>query len=180
MQHGFLVALLVLAGMAAASDAAASVAPSADDGAADDGASLLDVIMGTGKAPRGERNNNPGNIRASGAPWQGQTGVDPAGFAVFDTPAHGMRALARLLQNYQTVHGLDTVRKVISRYAPSSENNTGAYIAAVAADLGVGPDDPVDLGNRGTLGAMVAAIVRHENGRLIYSQADIAAAVALA
>jgi hypothetical protein len=138
---------------------------------------LPDMGIGT---PRGERNNNPGNIRLSATRWQGQVdGTDPA-FVTFDTPESGIRALAKLLKNYQTIHGLRTVRGIINRYAPPSENNTSAYVAAVSAALGVSPDAAIDLNNAGTLQQLVAAVITHENGRNTYAASTIAAGVALA
>lgn len=129
---------------------------------------------------RGERNNNPGNIRKSGSAWQGKVaGADPA-FESFDSPESGLRALAKLLQNYQRNYGLRTVRAIVTRWAPASENNTAAYVASVAGQMGVGPDDQIDLSNQGTMQRLVAAIVTHENGRNIYASAQIASAVSAA
>lgn len=42
---------------------------------------------------RGIRNNNAGNIRANKIIWDGQTGIDDAGFAIFKSPEWGVRAL---------------------------------------------------------------------------------------
>lgn len=88
--------------------------------------------------PRGIRNNNPGNIRW-GADWQGlkKDGKlqDPS-FCVFKSPVWGIRALAKLLKNYQRLYGLNTPRKIINRYAPPNENQTQAYIQSVAHQLG--------------------------------------------
>lgn len=118
------------------------------------------------KLPRGIRNNNPGNIRW-GDNWQGlkQDGKkqDPS-FCVFTHPVYGIRALARLLQNYQKTYGLNTPRKIISRYAPPNENQTQAYIQSVANQLCITPDTPVDLTDVATLTVFVKAIIRHENG----------------
>src|SRR5260363_120403 len=50
---------------------------------------------------------------------------------------------AGLLQVYAK-KGRDTIRRIIKRYAPSSENKTEAYIASVAKRLGVGADTPLD------------------------------------
>lgn len=128
---------------------------------------------------RGERNNNPGNLRL-GANWQGAVPGLDSSFVTFDSPTSGIRALAVLLRNYQARYGLTTIRQIITRYAPSSENNTGAYIAAVAGSMGLSPDLPVDLSDDDTLSRLVAAIIKHENGRNIYSAADILSAVQLA
>lgn len=80
--------------------------------------------------PRGIRNNNPGNIR-HGANWLGlnTNGQDiDSSFCVFTAPVYGIRALAKVLINYKRIHGLNTVRQIVSRYAPPNENQTTAYI----------------------------------------------------
>ena len=125
---------------------------------------------------RGERNNNPGNIReyANDPHWQGEraTDDDPA-FEEFDTPEDGIRALAKVLLSYQRKHGLRTVRQMIDRWAPPNENNTGAYVDAVARDMGVLANSDVDLESALRLFDMCKAIIRHENGRVIYPDAQI-------
>lgn len=131
-------------------------------------------------ATRGERNNNPGNIRLSSAPWQGKVGGSDTAFETFADAKAGIRALAVNLRTYQNRHGLDTIRAIITRYAPASENNTAAYVRAVANAVGTGPDDQIDLSSDGTLTALVAAIITHENGRNVYTWSDIAAAVSAA
>jgi len=85
---------------------------------------------------RGVRNHNPGNIRRSSDPWQGLAAeqTDPA-FFQFISAAYGIRALVKTLITYQDKHGLQTVAEIISRWAPSSENNTGSYISAVRTSL---------------------------------------------
>lgn len=129
--------------------------------------------------PRGIRNNNPGNIRYDGiTQWQGMIGQDSAGFIVFDTPEHGIRAMVRILTNYQRVHGLNTVDGIIGRWAPSAENNTGAYVSAVSHALNVAPDQPIDVQAR--MKELIAAIIRHENGQQPYITATIRGGIALA
>ena len=55
-------------------------------------------------------------------------------FCVFDTPEHGLRALAKDLVNQQRIHNLATVDQIISKYAPPADaNDTAAYIAAISA-----------------------------------------------
>ncbi len=114
--------------------------------------------------PRGIRNNNPGNIRwisQAGRRWRGMERDDGGGYAVFDTMANGVRALGKQLLKYQE-RGLDTVREIIATWAPSSENDTGAYVGAVAAALQVSPDEKISVQAR--LADLAAAIIRHENG----------------
>ena len=94
-------------------------------------------------------------------------------FVVFKDPEHGIRALVRLLINYQERHGLTTIRQIITRWPPPKgrdqngqpyEQNTEGYIRAVARDTGFGDEDPLNLLDRGTAEALARAIVRHENG----------------
>jgi hypothetical protein len=133
------------------------------------------VRAGDPSAPRGIRNNNPGNIEA-GIGWKGEIGTDGR-FATFATPAHGIRALALNAVNSQRIHGNDTVNELIDRWAPPTENNTAAYAAQVAKALGVNPEDPVDLTNPETLAKFTAAVIKHENGQQPYAEADIVAGV---
>jgi hypothetical protein len=65
--------------------------------------------------------------------------------------------------------GLFSVRQIINTWAPPSENDTGAYVNAVAAGLGVNADDGLD---ESYLPDLIAAIIRHENGMQPYS-ADV-------
>lgn len=121
--------------------------------------------------PRGVRNNNPGNIRHGSSRWQGMSAEQTdSNFVQFVSPEYGIRALSILLTNYYK-GGLDTVRKIISKYAPSSENNTAAYANAVAKALGVSPDAVINL--EAHRAALIAAIVQHENGQQPYTVAQI-------
>ena len=130
--------------------------------------------------PRGIRNNNPGNIRKSRTLWQGETAEQPdPDFVTFVSPAYGIRAIAKILLTYQAA-GLNTVRKIVSRWAPASENNTGAYIADVAHDVGVGPDQLVDLHDQARRVAIMKALVHHEEGVQPYPDAEYVAGAKLA
>lgn len=117
--------------------------------------------------PRGVRNNNPGNLRW-GDPWQGlvpeaqRTDKD---FCQFIAPAWGVRALAITLITYQDKHDLHTVAGMILRWAPPKENNTAAYICAVAAALDVASSTIINVHDYAVMAPLVRAIIRHENGR---------------
>lgn len=136
---------------------------------------------------RGVRNNNPGNINRSSA-WQGLATPDemtPAQrketrFAVFRAPEWGIRALAKLLIAYQTKHGLKTVRGIINRWAPPAENNTSAYVNAVAQAAGVDPDAPVNASDYRTAVALVVAIIAHENAGYRYPESTVRQGLILA
>jgi hypothetical protein len=130
------------------------------------------------KATRGYRNRNPGNIDWNERnKWQGQTGREASGnpprFAVFSSHEFGIRALAMLLTTYQDRHGLRTLRGIIGRWAPVRENHTEAYVDAVAARTGFGPDAPLDLHRWTQLRPLVEAIIHHELGGNPYAAATI-------
>lgn len=139
-------------------------------------------MSGLVKPPtRGERNANPGNIRFDLlTQWLGQTGHDDQGFCLFDAPQYGIRALCRVLLNYQRLDACRTLADVVRRYAPRSENDTRTYLADVVARTGISAGQPLDLEHPGELANLARAIIFHENGRCIYDAATIAEGVALA
>ncbi|NWB55154.1 structural protein P5 [Pseudomonas sp. F8002] len=137
--------------------------------------------------PRGVRNNNPGNIDYNPRNvWQGQlgleVGVPSPRFARFDRPENGIRALGKLLINYRGKDGMpgvggpgiDTVRETITRWAPGNENNTEAYIAAVARRLGVSANDVIDVRKPAILVLMVSGIIAHECAGFAYPETVLA------
>lgn len=117
------------------------------------------------KTPRGIRNCNPGNIRLTTDKWQGLRSIQTdKEFFQFTEMKWGYRALIRTLQNYRRVHGCYTITDFITRWAPSSENNTLAYIKSVCFQLGVPSVYVPDVDDRDTMCALAAAISKHENG----------------
>ena len=130
---------------------------------------------------RGVRNNNPGNIRKNGTPWDGLAPIQAdTEFFTFINPEHGVRAIVKILMTYQDTYHLHTVRGMISRWAPPNENNTSAYVNFVAAAVGVGPDTAVNIRQRDTARKLVAAIVAQENARYSYPDEVIEAGLTLA
>lgn len=134
---------------------------------------------GSGGNTRAERNNNPGNLNYAGQ--AGATLEDGSGarFAKFGSTAEGVSALARQLQRYGE-RGLDTVSKIINKYAPSSENNTQAYIDALSKRLGVTGDQKLDLNDPGTLSNLIKGISRHESGKDYLSDSDVMSGLSMA
>jgi hypothetical protein len=141
------------------------------------------------KSTRGYRNKNPGNIdHVATNKWQGL--ADPplepkpasgrARFCVFRSHQYGIRALANLLLTYQDRHKLNTPRKIISRWAPGSENNTEAYVRAVCKHGNWDPDEIIDLHTYADLRPMVEAIIKHEIGGMPYTRATIDEALTIA
>jgi hypothetical protein len=122
------------------------------------------ALSGTGvyMLTRGFRNNNPGNLKY-GTPWVGVTGQDSEGYAIFDTLENGIRALGKDLRA-KIGRGVNTVRSIISIYAPSNENPTENYITQVSMWSGYEPDDPIP-DTPGALMDVAGAMIRFENGR---------------
>lgn len=116
---------------------------------------------------RGERNNNPGNLNFAG---QAGAMLERSGgrFAKFQSAYDGLRAMARQLMLYAK-RGINSVEGIISTWAPSSENNTGAYVNAISSRLGVDPKAALNLQNPQVLSQLMNGIIHHENGRNIYS-----------
>ncbi|ECH6324985.1 hypothetical protein FP135_10785 [Salmonella enterica] len=125
------------------------------------------------KGVRGVRNNNPGNLVASNQGWDGELTSDGK-FSRFDTPEHGIRALAKNMRTYQNKHDLNTVSEMISRFAPPEDHNdTPTYIKAVAGMMGVDPSQRIDTSNIGTLTKLVNGIITVENGSNPYTNQQI-------
>ena len=97
--------------------------------------------------PRGIRNHNPLNIRRSKDQWQGLRATQTdAAFCQFETMEYGWRAAFMLLtRTYYHKYRLYTIRAIISKWAPSSENDTSAYIANVSRLTGIDPDEPIGI-----------------------------------
>lgn len=122
--------------------------------------------------PRGIRNNNPGNIewiQNSAARWRGMVSADGR-YGIFDTAANGVRAIGGELA--ASIRKGQTIEQAIHEWAPPTENNTAAYVAAVARAVGVAPS--VKLA-RAHIPAATLAIIKHENGIQPYNPADVAA-----
>lgn len=76
--------------------------------------------------------NNPLNIRYSKANnWKGQTG-HTRGFCNFSSLEFGVRAAIYLLFVSYRRKGAKTIAELITLFAPSSENDTDAYIKYVS------------------------------------------------
>ena len=97
--------------------------------------------------PRGIRNNNPLNIRRSKDQWKGMAEAQTDGaFVQFKSMEWGWRAAFYLLtRTYYHKYRLYTIRGIVSKWAPASENNTEAYIQNVSKLTGIDPDEPLGI-----------------------------------
>lgn len=129
--------------------------------------------MATYKMVRGYRNKNPGNIRKSRDDWQGlDSPRDDGEFFRFREHKYGIRAAAKIILNYQRLHGVYNIAGIIKRWAPASDNNhTDNYIKFVSDATGIPAYQPIKFENH--LRDILAAIFRFENGFLMYSTSEI-------
>ena len=128
------------------------------------------------------RNNNPGNIREAGIPWQGRVGSE-SGFVTFDSPEMGVRAFTKNLYTYQS-RGLNSIQDVVSTWAPPEDNNnTSAYIRNVSQALNLDPSAPLNLNqNPARTAELIRAMTLIEGGQssVDYFSSHINTGIALA
>ncbi|WP_445496710.1 structural protein [Photorhabdus sp. SF281] len=130
---------------------------------------------------RGIRNNNPGNIRW-GDDWLGlasESQRTDKSFCQFVSPEYGIRAMIKILHNYNRKYGLKTVKGIISRWAPPNENNTEGYVNRVCKDTDVTRDQVVDVFNQALMTKLIKAIITVENGSQPYDNEVIDKAFSL-
>lgn len=133
---------------------------------------------------RGERNNNPCNIDyAPENDWQGMvpysvSRAQDARFCVFYTPLYGIRAAAVLITNIAK-RG-NTYRDIVSVWAPSTENNTSAYLYFVCKHCAVSETSVFNSADKLAMQNLIAAIIGMENGRVIYPYDLISTAIEMA
>lgn len=115
--------------------------------------------------PLSLRYNNPGAVEFQ--PWMGAYGgtLGPNGrYAQFPSLDAGYGAMSRILDTYQTKHGLNTVSGIVNRWAPSDvdNNNTSGYVNFVARNIGADPNAPLTPEQRQKLPQAMASF---ESGR---------------
>jgi len=84
-------------------------------------------------------------------------------FCHFSSMAYGYRALLKLIGNYSRLYGCDTIRSIISRWAPPNENQTEDYVRGICHRMGNIYDEMyiVDIDNKDKLAAAISFM---ENG----------------
>ena len=129
---------------------------------------------------RGIRNNNPLNIRRSATRWQGaREEQKDKSFVQFKSMAYGYRAAWKILQSYYERFSRQgkpfTVRNIISRWAPPTENDTEAYIIQVLKMASIGGKEkllpPSNASGYGRLSRLVIAMTCIECG-IPYASVD--------
>lgn len=119
----------------------------------------------------GFRNHNPGNLKAA----PNSTGKRGK-FSTFASDDDGLSAMARQLMLYGD-RGNNTPGGIIHTYAPSSENNTRAYIDDVTSITRYGADQRLDLHNPEVLKTLMASMIQHEQGSQPYTEEQLKKAI---
>lgn len=135
--------------------------------------------------PLGLRNNNPGNLRPlpGGQKWLGEITPDYTNnFSRFENVAYGLRAMITDITGDIVKDGDNTIRKLVNKYAPPSDNNpTQAYINYVSAQTGWNPDQVI-IPSEENIKKLIRAKMNFElgagNASLVNSQ-DISEAFSL-
>lgn len=113
---------------------------------------LDDIAIAPGQS--GSTGYNTGNIRASNG----------GSFKQYSSFESGAADQMRLLGDYQTKHNLNTIRGIVSRWAPGNENNTQNYINYMSHQMGTDPDQQIDLNNPETMGKFAYSQALMEKG----------------
>lgn len=106
------------------------------------------------------RANNPGNLRPQN---------DPRNFRTFSSEEEGWEAMTNQLMMYFNgtsraagFKKLRTIRDIISKWAPPSENDTESYIKEVAGYMRVGANDELNLADPNVMAKLRTAMARRE------------------
>lgn len=123
--------------------------------------------MAKKQPPRGIRNNNPLNIRI-GNTWLGEV-ADPTdgAFEQFISMKYGLRAAFIILRRYIRRYHKDTIRNIISTWAPACENNTESYISQVANWMNYTSTSTIDYNDKQTMCMLVQAMAIVEVGEVL-------------
>lgn len=112
---------------------------------------------------RGARNHNPLNIRI-GNSWLGEVAnPSESEFECFVSDLYGLRAGFIILRRYIRRYHKNTIRKIISTWAPTHENPTDMYINWVAHRTDIEPDLEIRYEDEETMIKLVAAMAYYES-----------------
>lgn len=117
---------------------------------------------------RAARNNNPFNLRLTGAAWKGKVPKEfntDGSFEQFYELKWGVRAGLKNMINKVNRNGLDTLYRLIPVLTPAHENNTEKYVADITKITGIQPNVPLEM-DRKTATSLGAAIARLEGMEL--------------
>lgn len=109
------------------------------------------------------KNKNPMNIKKlDNDVWEGQIGVDEKGHAVFSSWEYGVRAGAFTLRSYALKHNVDTVDKLVDRFAEVKGQKHNIYVLFLCESLGVESDQKISLIDY--MPVLLRAMSKYESG----------------
>ena len=116
--------------------------------------------------PRGIRNNNPLNIRRNTlTKWKGERDFQTdSQFVEFQSLTLGFRAAFITLRTYIHKYKIDSVGRIIHRWAPTNENDTETYVKTVCRITGFQPSTPIEFEDKNKMVALVHAMAYVECG----------------
>lgn len=121
--------------------------------------------------PRGIRNKNPGNLRLTTIPWQGKVPNSQntdGEFEQFTEMKWGVRALIKdLISDIQS--GVNTLRSLITEYAPGHENDTDAYVQYMIDQTGFTEWQTIKT-DKSYLYKLTKAIAKFETGQDVITE----------
>lgn len=88
-------------------------------------------------------------------------------FEQFVQMEYGIRAGFIILRRYIRRYGKDTVAEIVSTWAPSSENNTEAYINTVCRLSNLTRDERLRFEDKEKMVALVDAMIQVECGQRV-------------
>jgi len=116
----------------------------------------------------GLRNNNPGCLKRdeNSTPYRGEiVPTNDPPWRQFESKAYGYRAMFHLiLIRYIIDYNINTIRGIMNRYAPPTENDTLAYIDFVSLRTGIDADEVIKAGDTDVILDFGRAITKMENG----------------
>ncbi|WP_338629378.1 hypothetical protein QJR53_17180 [Yersinia enterocolitica] len=106
-----------------------------------------------------DRFNNPGNLRW--ADGYGTHNTKSGKFAVFPTLDEGVLAATKQLQIYGS-KGINNVKDIVNKWAPSNENDTAAYIRHVVKSTKFSENEKLNLNDPAVLAKLISAMATKE------------------
>lgn len=120
------------------------------------------------RLPVGLRYKNPLNIKRDPKNnWLGKVKDNKATFEMFTSYYFGYRAAMKLIQKYIIIYRCETIKELIMRWAPPSENGyeiTKGYFKFVAKGCEKEVDDSVEWKNKDLVCKIVYLMTVFENG----------------
>src|SRR6185312_4328480 len=120
--------------------------------------------MGAQAMSRAANNNNPGNLRpgAGRLLWDGQTGTDPDGFAIFSDKQHGLAAARKQVLLDYNEHGLKTPSQLASKYTKTDQ---AAYAQHLADALGIKVNEDAKLNDPARFATYMGLLYGNEDAK---------------